>query len=242
MRRFLIFTKAMFLIHLRNREVLFWNFAFPIFLMLIYGLIMADYIAWLTPGVIVLNALSFGLVASAAVLVEMREKGILRRLRATPLPASQLLGAYLIVNLLLGLGQGAVIMLSAAVLYRVPFGLAGILLGVPMIVAGALTFLALGQIVSGVAPKAGAAAAMGMTIYFGLMFISDMIFPISQLPEWLQKAVPYLPSYIVAQLVRSPLIEGVLDPQWLAHLGGLAIYAIAATVIASRVFRWDPRS
>ncbi len=32
MRRFLIFTKAMFLIHLRNREVLFWNFAFPVFL------------------------------------------------------------------------------------------------------------------------------------------------------------------------------------------------------------------
>ena len=69
MRRFLIFTKAMFLIHLRNREVLFWNFAFPVFLMLIYGLIAGDYIAWLTPGVIVLNALSFGLVASAAVLV-----------------------------------------------------------------------------------------------------------------------------------------------------------------------------
>jgi ABC-2 type transport system permease protein len=242
MRRFLIFTKAMFLIHLRNREVLFWNFAFPVFLMLIYGLIMRDYIAWLTPGVIVLNALSFGLVASAAVLVEMREKGILRRLRATPLPANQLLGAYLIVNLLLGLGQGGMIMLSAALLYHVPFSAAGILLGVPMIVAGALTFLALGQIVSGLAPKAGVATAMGMTIYFGLMFISDMIFPIGQLPEWLQRVVPYLPSYLVAQLVRSPLIEGVLDPAWLAHLGGLAIYSAAATVIASRVFRWDPRS
>ena len=83
---------------------------------------------------------------------------------------------------------------------------------------------------------------MGMTLYFGLMFISDMIFPISQLPAWLQRVVPYLPSYLAAQLVRSPLIESVLDPQWLAHIGGLALYAAAATVIASRVFRWDPRS
>ena len=242
MRRFLIFTKAMFLIHLRNREVLFWNFAFPIFLMVIYGIIMRAYIAWLTPGVIVLNALSFGLVASAAVLVEMREKGILRRLRATPLPANQLLGAYLIVNLLLGLGQGAIILLAAVLLYQVPLSAAGLALGLPMIIAGALTFLALGQIVSGLAKKAGAATAMGMTLYFGLMFISDMIFPLSQLPQWLQKVVPYLPSYLVTQLVRSPLIEGVADPRWLAHLAGLAIYSVTASVIASRVFQWDPRS
>jgi ABC-2 type transport system permease protein len=242
MRRFLIFTKAMFLIHLRNREVLFWNFAFPVFLMLIYGTIMGAYIAWMTPGVIVLNALSFGLVSSAAVLVEMREKGILRRLRATPLPANQLLGAYLIVNLLLGLGQGAVILLAAVLLYHVPLTAAGVLLGAPMIIAGALTFLALGQIISGLAPKAGVATAAGLTVYFGLMFISDLIFPLSQLPAWLQRVVPYLPSYLVAQLVRSPLIEGMLDPAWLAHLGGLALYAVAASLIAARVFRWDPRA
>ena len=242
MRRFLIFTKAMFLIHLRNSTVLFWNFAFPVFLMLIYGAIMRNYIAWMTPGVIVLNALSFGLVSSSAVLVEMREKGILRRLRATPLPANQLLGAYLIVNLLLGLGQGAIILLAAALLYQVPLTAAGLALGAPMIIAGALTFLALGQIVSGLAKKAGAATAMGMTIYFGLMFVSDMIFPLSQLPEWLQKVVPYLPSYMVTQLVRSPLIEGVVDPRWLAHLAGLAVYAAAASLIAGRVFQWDPRT
>jgi ABC-2 type transport system permease protein len=242
MRRFLIFTKAMFLIHLRNREVLFWNFAFPVFLMLIYGTIMGAYIAWMTPGVIVLNALSFGLVSSAAVLVEMREKGILRRLRATPLPANQLLGAYLIVNLLLGMGQGAVILLAAVLLYHVPLTAAGVLLGAPMIIAGALTFLALGQIISGLAPKAGVATAAGLTVYFGLMFISDLIFPLSQLPAWLQRVVTYLPSYLVAQLVRSPLIEGMLDPLWLAHLGGLALYAVAASLIAARVFRWDPRA
>ena len=137
-------------------------------------------------------AISFGLVSSAAVLVDMREKGILRRLRATPLPAGQLLGAYLVVNLLLGLCQGGQILLSASLLYHVPLTFAGLLLGVPMIVAGALTFLALGQIISGLAPKAGVATASGMTVYFGLMFISDLIFPLSQLPAWLQFVDPGL--------------------------------------------------
>jgi ABC-2 type transport system permease protein len=242
MKRFLIFTKALLLIHLRAREVLFWNFAFPSFLMLIYGLIMAGYMKWLTPGVIVLNALSFGLMSSSAVMVDMREKGILRRLRATPLPAPQLLGAYLIVNLLLGLSQGALILLVGVLVYGLPLTLTGLALGLPMIVAGALTFLAIGQVVGGLAPRAGVATAAGMTLYFGLMFISDMIFPIDQLPEWLQRVVPYFPSYAVVQLVRAPLLEGTLAPNWPTNLALMAAYALAATLLASRLFRWDPRA
>jgi lipooligosaccharide transport system permease protein len=96
--------------------------------------------------------------------------------------------------------------------------------------------------VSGVAPKAGAATGAGMTIYFGLMFISDMIFPLEMLPAWLQNVVPYLPSYVVTQLVRAPLLEGVLDPNWLRHLALMAAYGLSATLVASRLFKWDPRS
>ena len=242
MKRFLIFTKALLLIHLRAREVLFWNFAFPGFLMLIYGLVMGGYMQWLTPGVIVLNALSFGLMSSSAVMVEMREKGILRRLRATPLPAPQLLGAYLVVNLLLGLSQGGLILLLGVVVYGLPLSLSGLLLGGPMIVAGALTFLAIGQVVGGLAPRAGVATAAGMTLYFGLMFISDMIFPIDQLPTWLQTVVPYFPSYAVVQLVRAPLLEGTLAANWPQNLALMAAYGLAATLIAGRLFRWDPRA
>src|SRR3712207_5014218 len=118
MKRFALFTKAMLLIHLRTREVLFWNFAFPVFLMLIYGAVMSQVMAWMTPGVIVLNALSFGLVGSATMMLEMREKGILRRLRATPIPARHLVGAYLIVNVVLGLVQGGLVLLTGVLLYK----------------------------------------------------------------------------------------------------------------------------
>jgi ABC-type polysaccharide/polyol phosphate export permease len=83
---------------------------------------------------------------------------------------------------------------------------------------------------------------MGMTLYFELMFISDLIFPLDQLPAWLQKVVPYLPSTLVIEMVRPPLLNATLDPQWLAHMGLLAGYAAAATLVVSRVFRWDPRA
>jgi ABC-2 type transport system permease protein len=197
---------------------------------------------WLTPGVIVLNALSFGLVGSSAMMLEMREKGILRRLRATPMPALQLVGSYLLINLVLGLLQGGLILLTAVVLYRVPLSAAGLLLALPMIVAAALTFLALGGIISGLAPKAGVATGAGMTVYFGLMFITDMIFPVSELPAWLQRLAPYTPSYVAAQLVRGPLLSGALDAGWPGHLLLLAVYAIGGALLAARVFRWDPQA
>lgn len=242
MKRFLILTKAMTLMHLRNGYVLFWNFAFPVLLMLIYGAIMSQFMDYMTPGVIVLNALSFGLVSSSTMMLEMREKGVLRRLQATPLPAVQLIGSYLLVNIVIGVLQSTLIIIAGVLLYKVPLSAMGLLLAYPMILIGLLAFMALGGIISGVSAKAGSATAIGMTIYFLLMFISDMIFPLDMLPAWLQNVVPYLPAYPVAQLVRSAMLDASLAPQWASQMLLLAVYGIAATLIAAKLFRWEPKT
>jgi len=242
MKRFLILTKAIFLMHLRNGFVLFWNFAFPVLLMLIYGVVMSQYMDYMTPGVIVLNALSFGLVGSSNMMLEMREKSVLRRLQASPLPAGQLIGSYLLVNLLIGILQSTLIIIAGVLLYKVPVSGLSLALAYPMILAGLLAFMALGGIISGVAAKAGTATAVGMTIYSSLMFISDMVFPLDMLPNWLRNVVPYLPAYPVVQLVRSALLDATLDPKWIAHLLLLATYGIGATLIAAKLFRWEPKA
>ncbi|MBK9008472.1 MAG: ABC transporter permease [Anaerolineae bacterium] len=242
MKRFLILTKAMTLMHLRNGYVLFWNFAFPILLMVIYGAVMSQFMDYMTPGVIVLNALSFGLVSSSTMMLEMREKGVLRRLQATPLPAVEMIGSYLLVNIVIGVLQSTLIIIAGVLLYKVPLSATGLLLAYPMILIGLLAFMALGGIISGVSAKSGSATAIGMTIYFLLMFISDMIFPLDMLPAWLQNVVPYLPAYPVAQLVRSAMLEATLDPKWLSQLLLLAVYGIAATFVAAKLFRWEPKA
>jgi len=124
----------------------------------------------------------------------------------------------------------------------VPITGTSLLLSYPMILAGLLAFMALGGIISGMAAKAGTATAVGMTIYFSLMFISDMVFPLDMLPEWLRNVVPYLPAYPVVQLVRSAMLEATLDPKWLTHLFLLAVYGIGATFIAAKLFRWEPKA
>jgi ABC-type uncharacterized transport system permease subunit len=93
-----------------------------------------------------------------------------------------------------------------------------------------------------VTAKSGAATAVGMTIYFLLMFISDMIFPLDMLPAWLQTITAYLPAYPVAQLVRSALLDATLDPKWITNILLLLAYGIGATLIAARLFRWEPKT
>src|SRR5215211_5411837 len=113
MRRFLILAKANLLMNLRNRVTLFWNFAFPIGLILLYGVIWSQAIAWLTAGIVVLNLMSSGLMGDSARLTNLRERGILRRVQATPLPTWQLIAAYVVTRLLLVLAQSAAIIATA---------------------------------------------------------------------------------------------------------------------------------
>lgn len=242
MKRFLILTKSLALIQLRNGAVLFWNFAFPVLLMLIYGVVMRQYMDYMTPGVIVLNALSFGLVGSSTMMLEMREKSILRRLQATTLPAWQLIASYLLVNVIIGTLQSTLIIFAGAVLYDVPVSFQSLALAYPLIILGLLAFMSLGGIISGIAAKAGTATAVGMTIYFCLMFISDMVFPLDLLPDGLRNFVPYLPAYPVVQLVRSAMLDATLDPKWVTYIVLLAVYGLAATLVASLLFRWEPKA
>jgi ABC-2 type transport system permease protein len=249
MKRFLILTKAMLFMHLRNRATLFWNLLFPVFLLVIYSLIFGSnrvgkesYMTWVVPGVIVFNILAYGLLGSGTMMVEMREKGVLRRLQASPVPARQLVGSYLSVNVLIAVLQSAIILLFAALVFGMPLSLAGTVRAIPMIVLGVLTFVALGQVISGVAVTTGIAIAIGQILNFGMMFITDLIMPLEMLPDWIQKIAPYLPAYAVVQLVRPPLMGGSFSPDLWPNLLVVGAYTLLAGILAAGLFRWAPRA
>jgi ABC-2 type transport system permease protein len=249
MKRFLILTKAMTLMHLRNRATLFWNLVFPIFLLVIYSQIFgemnvggANFMTWVVPGMVVFNILAFGLLSSGTVMVDMREKGVLHRLRTSPIPAAQLLGSYLLVNVLIALLQSAILVLFAALVFRMPLSLQGVACALPMVLMGILTFVALGQVISGVAATMGIAVAIGQILNFSPMFITDMIMPMDMMPAWIQKLAPYLPAYAVVQLVRPPLVEGTFPPNVWPNLLVTAAYAVLAGIVAARLFRWAPKA
>src|SRR5689334_1799124 len=147
MRRFLVLAKANMLMNVRNRTTLFWNFAFPIGLILLYGVLWPAAIAWLAVGILVLNIMSSGLMGDATRLTNLRERGILRRVQATPLPTWQLIAAYVVTRLLLVLAQSAAIIATAVLAYGAEFTWGGLAVALPLAIVGGLVFLMLGQLV-----------------------------------------------------------------------------------------------
>jgi ABC-2 type transport system permease protein len=247
MYRFFTLTKAMFLIHFRDRSLLFWNFAFPVFLLVIYGAIFGGddlqaFMTWMVPGVLTGNVMAFGLIGSSSTMSELRAKGVLRRIQASPVPAAALIGAYVLANLAMALATAVVVLIVGVIVYGVTLSPVNVLLSLPMLALTVLAAVAIGQVISGIAPRAGAAVAIGQLLYFGQMFITDLFMPIEMMPDWVQTAGPWLPGYAMAQLVRPALANGTLAADWPRHLLLLAVYTGAGLALAARLFKWEAKT
>jgi ABC-2 type transport system permease protein len=95
--------KLEFKLFLREKEALFWTLAFPVFMMVLFGLLWKDEtwdgiptIAYLLPGIIVMAVMTTCIVSTATGVVEEREKGIFRRLSLTPLKRQTLIGGQIV--------------------------------------------------------------------------------------------------------------------------------------------------
>jgi ABC-2 type transport system permease protein len=245
MRRMLTLTRSLLLINLRNRMTLFWNLVFPIGILLINGMIFAgespEAAAWLAVGVVTLNVMSSGLLGDSAWLTNMRDQGILQRMRAAPLPPALLVVAYGLVRLALILAQSAAIVAVAILVFEARFTWDGLTGGLLWTMLGAAVFILLGQALAGVAPSAGAALVIGQAVYFPLMFVSNLFMPSEMLPAWLLELSRWSPALMLVDLMRPALVAiPPLQAAWWNALG-LLLYGVLGLVIAARFFRWEPR-
>jgi ABC-2 type transport system permease protein len=239
----------MFLMNLRDRSTLFWGFAFPIGLILLYGAIWGgatmggvSAITWLMIGVVVLNIMASGMIGDSTWFASARDKGQLQRLHATPLPPLQLIGSYVLVRVLIGLIQAALICTVAMLVYGATMSLSGLALGFGLAVLGLVVFIILGQAVGAAAPSVRSAMAVGQVIYFPLMFLSNLFLPLEALPGWLANVSQWTPATMLVDLLRTALIPQMVATQaaWV-NLLGLGLYGLLGLLVAVRFFRWSPR-
>jgi ABC-2 type transport system permease protein len=240
----LVLARTLLLVSLRDRTTILWNLAFPLGLLVIYGMIWGDTpttVAWLAVGVAVLNVMASGFMGDVAWLTNMRDQGVLQRVRATPLPTIELVGAYTLVRLILISGQTAAIMALAVLGFGARFEPGGLALAGVAALFGATVFVSLGQAIAASAPSAGAAAAIGQAAYFPLMFLSNLFLPADQLPNWLAEVSHWLPAAMLVDVIR-PLLLPIPSAQALwFNLIGLILYGAVGLLIATRYFRWQPR-
>ncbi|MCK9924385.1 ABC transporter permease [Frankia sp. AgPm24] len=169
-----------------------------------------------------------------AVLAGYRERGILRRLSTTPVPPSRLLGAQALIYLALATVLDAT-MLAIAVGCGVPLPgqFAGFVLTLALVAAA---MLGIGLVLAALAPGEKAANALGLVVFFPLLFFAGMWIPRSQMPHVLRDISDVTPLGAGARAVQD-----CLDGRWpaAAALLVLAAYAVVCGVVAARRFRWQ---
>ncbi|WIV53527.1 ABC transporter permease [Amycolatopsis nalaikhensis] len=164
-----------------------------------------------------------------------REKGLLKRLSASPVPPSRLLAAQLLVNL----AAAVVVVLLVAVVGKLALGIA--LPGNPAgflvsIVLGALALFSVGLLVAALAPTGRAASGIGAALLFPMLALGGVWVPKEQLPPVLQHVADVLPLGATLNALRATWAG---DAPEALQLGAMAAFAVVCTAVAARVFRWE---
>lgn len=258
MRQFWVLFKANLVTNLRNRTAVFFNLISPLLFFLIFGAIFSKsssgsgpstdatapgahvpYTLFLLAGVIVANQLGSGLFGGAAVLVTWRERGIFRRIQATPMPVSQLILARVLSQLVVMVVQAALVIGVAQLVFGVHPVARGVGWTVLFVVVGGMVFLALGQLIGARTRRVETANVLINVLFLPLLFFADLYIPLALMPDWLQAVGKLLPTYLVVALLRPAITAGTLPTNAAALLLGLAVYFVVSVAISARIFRFS---
>jgi ABC-2 type transport system permease protein len=196
-------------------------------------------IQYYVPGFVAYGVMAACFSTLAISLVFRRESGLLKRLRLSPLPAWALLAAIFVSTLIVALIQVVLLLLVGRLGFGVhlPANLAAFVLA---LVVGVFAFTALGVAMSTLIPTTEAAGPLTSIVFFVLLFLSGLWFPL-QTGSTLAKIAAWFPirHFIVA--VFAPFNAQGSSP-WAWHdLAIVAIWGAVACLVAARRFRWAPR-
>jgi ABC-2 type transport system permease protein len=168
-------------------------------------------------------------------LATYREKGILRRLSTTPVRPGSVLLAQLVMGVGMALVAVALVLGVGVVAFdtAIPAQPLGYL--VAFVLAAAATF-AVGMVVAAVAPSGKAASAIGSILFFPMMFLAGLYFPREAMPDILRRVSDFTPLGAGVQALQDAATGAWPQP---LHLAVLAAIAIAASLTAAKLFRWE---
>jgi len=248
MRRFWILFRSFLLIMLRDKGSLFGNLALPVGLLLLFGTISGNatigtftVAAWFMAGVTVQSIMSSGLGSDMAWLTSTRDRGILLRVRATPLPPAMLVGAYVSVRLLLVIAQAAAIVAVAVLVFDVQVTWRSLVPATGIVALGGVVFLLLGQAIAAAAPNANTANTLSNLVFFPLLFLSNLVVLTETFPQWLDNISRWNPAYMLVDLLRPTLIPIEANQAVWVNVAGLICYGLLGLFLAARFFRWEPK-
>ena len=224
----------------RNPAAAFFNFALPLLFLALLGAVYAgdrEVMEIIVPGIAGMAVVSSTFVAIAHNLVFLREEGILKRLRGTPMPTGSYLGALAAHAVTNAAVVVAIIVLSG----RFVFGLgwpddpAALVL---FAAAGVVCFSLLGVSLAHAIPNTDSAPAYVNAAFLPLITISGVFYDADEAPAFLRDIAEALPLTHLIDGLSAAMVTGTA--RW-SDLIVVGLWTIAGAVLAVRGFSWNAK-
>jgi len=235
---------------LRNRQARFFTLILPLLFLVIFVSVFGNHTirptgvkasTYYVPGISALAVIAASFVNLVISITTQREAGILKRRRATPVPAWVLIAGRTLTAMSVSLVVMTVLLLVGRFGYGVHLPTSTIPGIAVTAIVGSATFCVLGYALSTAIGSADAAQPMVQAIMLPLYFISGVFIPNINLPSWLRHVAQVFPVQHLADGLHhafDPAVHGV-GIVW-SDLGVLGIWAVVGIVVALRRFSWLP--
>jgi ABC-2 type transport system permease protein len=239
-----------FLGFVRNRQARFFTLVLPLLFLVIFVSVFGNHrigpqhvkaSTYYVPGLSALAVIAASFVNLVISLTTQREAGVLKRRRATPVPAWVLIAGRTLTAMSVSLAVMTVLLLVGRFAYGVNLPSSTIPGIVVTAVIGSAAFCVLGYALSTAISSADAAQPMVQAIMLPLYFISGVFIPNVNLPTWLRDVAKVFPVQHLADGLHKafdPATHGT-GIVW-SDLEVLALWALAGLSVALVRFAWTP--
>ena len=227
----------------RNPSAAFFNFLLPLLFLALFGAIFSADQANLdviVPGIAGMAVMATTFSALAFNMTFLREQGILKRIRGTPLPGTIYFGGIALSAVTNTVIQIAVITISGKLFFGIAWPQHWFELAV-FVAAGVVCFASLGVALSHVIPNFESAPAYVNAIFLPVIFIFGVFYDAAGAPSFLLDIAQILPLKHLIDGLSGAMVTGVGLADNLGSLAVICVWAALGVVLAVRGFSWESR-
>jgi ABC-2 type transport system permease protein len=196
------------------------------------------YVDFLTPGILGMTIMQLGVASVMFTFVVDRQRGVIRRIMATPISRRNYMASHVLERLILAVLQVLVLLAVAVFGFKVAIvGSIWVLLLV--VILGSVLFLTLGFAVSAFVTTENQAPAIMQLVTLPQMFLSGVFFSREAVPAFLKPVADILPLTFLNEALRQVSTAGASLGQIGPQLLGIVLWSIVTFVIAFRFFRLE---
>ena len=227
----------------RNPSAAFFNFVLPLLFLVGGGAILSgnqDDLNKLVPAIAGMSVMSTTFTALAYNIVFLRERGVLKRIRGTPLPTGSYFGgvaANAVTNTAL---QIAIVVVAGRIFFGIGWPKEWVEL-IVFVLVGVVSFAALGVAFAHAIPNFESTAAYVNAVFLPVVFVSFYAFDTASAPAFVRGVADALPLKPLIEGLSGAIVTGSSPGNNIGALAVIAGWGVVGVWLAVRGFSWEGR-